>query len=201
MHSVRFLLLLIAFFSLFQVSAQIPEALKNLSVYDGSVYVTYGHIITVDFVESEVVNSRMVIRKTNIAYQDYNQLIEKVQDSAKHGKWNEDKYIVARNSIRKNAFGGRIVLYTERYDMYDANNKFYFIVVRDKTGKKIFEKHLPYRTPDPISTQLFSNWAFIDVDIALPDEFSVYVNHKRTQHLSDNKFKVKKRQTTAEEKQ
>lgn len=171
-------------------SAQVDQALKNLQLYEGSEYVTYGHRITEIFSELEFHLGVGLFPKTNIAYLNYNQLILLMQDTAKRENWTQDRYLQSRNYLRDHAFGGRIILYVERYDQYETNRKLFFVIVRDKDEKKLKEQHFTNRPADFITTDVFSNWAYIDLDVAVPNNFFVYVNHKQTEHLSDTKFLV-----------
>jgi len=173
-------------------TAQIPvdRALQNMQLYEGSVYVTYGHRITLLFSELEYRNEIGVFPKTNIAFLNYKQLMVLAQDTAKKEQWNEIRYLKSRNYFKNKAKGGRIILYVERYDKYETNNKLFFVIIRDKNDNKIWEYQLPPRSADLVSAYVFSNWAFIDIDIDLPEEFFVYVNNKTTEHLSDTKFLI-----------
>jgi len=168
--------------------SQVDEALKKMQLYEGSVYVTYGHRITEIFSELTYLMGVGIFPKTNIAYLNYNQLIVLMQDTAKNEAWDQQHYLESRNYIKDNATGGRIILYVERFDQFLTNNKFFFIIIRDKNEKKLFEYYLPRRPADLVTTDIFSNWAYIDIDVELPDEFYVYVNHKMTDYLSDTKF-------------
>lgn len=172
--------------------AQVDPALKDMQLYESSEYITYGHRITLEFSELEFHMGVGVFPKTNIAYLTYKQLIALMQDTAKRENWDQERYIKSRNYLYNNAKGGRIVLYVERYDQYNTNNKLFFVIIRDMEGDKLFEHHLPYRAADLISTEKFSNWAHIDIDTELPDKFSVFVNNKTTERLSDTKFVVEK---------
>jgi len=172
--------------------AQIDDNLKSMQLYEGSVYVTYGHRITQLFSELEFHMGVGLFPKTNIAYLTYPQLIVLTQDTAKQENWNQTRYQASRNYFKKKAPGGRIILYVERFNEYETNTRLFFVIIRDKNENKLFEKQLPYRAPGLVSTSVFSNWAYVDVDVELPDEFFVYVNHKLTEHLSDTKFLVQK---------
>jgi predicted nucleic acid-binding protein len=186
-------LILLTFFlyGLFlSAQSQIDPALKNMQLYDGSVYVTYGHRITQVFSELTFNMGVGVFPKTNIAYLSYQQLIVLMQDSSKRENRSQEDYIAARNNLKTHAAGGRIILYIERFDLYATNNKFLFIIIRDKNDQKIYEYNLPARPAQLVTGDVFSNWAFIDIPVALPDEFYVYVNHKMTDYLSDTKFLV-----------
>lgn len=180
--------------TLFMVSfhsfSQVDEALKRMQLYEGSTYVTYGHRITEIFSELEFHLGVGLFPKTNIAYLNYQQLILLMQDTAKNEKWSEEIYIVARNRIRNEAIGGRIILYVERFDQYETNNKMLFIIIRDKEENKLFEYNLPYRPAELVTTDVFSNWAYIDINVPLPESFNVYVNNKLTDKLSDTNFLV-----------
>lgn len=169
-------------------SAQVDGALKNMRLYEGSVYVTYGHRISFVFSELEYHMGIGVFPKTNIAYLNYKQLILLMQDTAKIEQWTQDRYLESRNYFRSKAKGGRLILYVERFDCFETNNKLFFVIIRDKNDEKIFEYLLPAKTADLVTTDVFSNWAFIDVDVELPDEFYVYVNNKMSERLSDTKF-------------
>ncbi len=171
---------------------QVDQSLKNMQLYDGSRYVTYGHRITQVFSELEFFAGEGVFPKTNIAYLTYQQLIIQLQDTAKHNNWEQNKYNMSRNNISKNAPGGRLVLYVERDDNYATNNKMFFIIIRDTLENNLFQFHLPYRSPNLVSAYRFSNWAFIDIPVELPETFFVYVNNKTTKYLSDTKFLVQK---------
>ncbi len=172
------------------LGAQVDQALKKIQLYEGSVYVTYGHRISLLFSELEFYNDIAVFPKTNIAFYTYKQLILLAQDTAKREEWNQDRYLKSRNYFNTKAKGGRIILYVERYDQYETNNKLFFIIIRDKDDNKIFEYNLPRRPACLVTTDVFCNWAYIDVDIELPDEFYVYVNNKMTERLSDTKFLI-----------
>jgi predicted nucleic acid-binding protein len=172
------------------VNAQIDPALKNMQLYEGSVYVTYGHRITEIFSELTYNLGVGIIPKTNIAYLNYPQLIVLMQDSSKRENRTQEQYMKSRNLIKEKAPGGRIILYFERHDMYQANNKFLFIIIRDKNDHKLYEYNLPSRSANLETGDVFSNWAYIDIPMVLPDEFFVYVNHKMTDYLSDTKFLV-----------
>jgi predicted nucleic acid-binding protein len=172
------------------VSAQIDPALKNMQLYEGSVYVTYGHRITEIFSELTYNLGVGIVPKTNIAYLNYPQLIVLIQDSSKRENRTQEQYMKSRNNIRASASGGRIILYFERHDMYMANNKFLFIIIRDTSDNKLFEYNLPAKSADLETGDVFSNWAYIDIPVVLPQEFYVYINHKMTDYLSDTKFLV-----------
>lgn len=174
----------------FTSKAQVDDALVDMQLYEGSIYVTYGHRITEIFSELEFHLGVGVFPKTNIAYLNYKQLIVLMQDTAKNEQWNQQDYMKSRNYFKNNASGGRIILYVERFDQYETNNKFFFIIIRDKDENKLYEFDLTRRNADYITTDVFSNWAYIDIDVELPDEFYVYVNHKLTTHLSDTKFLI-----------
>lgn len=178
----------------FTLTAQIPvdRALQNMQLYEGSVYVTYGHRITLLFSELEYQQGIGVFPKTNIAFLNYRQLMVLAQDTAKKEQWDEKRYLQSRDYFKQNAKGGRIILYVERYNQYNTNNKLFFVVIRNKKDEKIWEYQLPPRPADLVTSDVFSNWAFIDIDIELPDEFFVYVNNKTTEHLSDTKFLIQK---------
>ena len=184
------LFLFILFLAMGQLNAQVDPALKNMQLYDGSVYVTYGHRITQIFSELTYNMGVGVYPKTNIAYLNYQQLIVLMQDSSKNEGRSQEDYVVAHNYLKYHATGGRIILYVERFDLYSTNNKFLFIIIRDKEDKKLYEFNLPARPADLVTGDVFSNWAIIDIPVALPDEFYVYVNHKMTEYLSDSKFLV-----------
>jgi hypothetical protein len=170
--------------------SQVDEALKNMQLYEGSVYVTYGHRITEIFSELEFRMGVGIFPKTNIAYLNYQQLIRLMQDSAKRESWTQEKYIESRNQLHNNAMGGRIVLYVERYSQYDTNLKLFFVIIRNKDEKKLREINFPNKPASLVTTSLFSNYTFIDIPEELPENFFVYVNHKLTEHLSDTKFLV-----------
>jgi len=170
--------------------AQVDEALINMQLYEGSVYVTYGHRITQIFSELEYRMGVGIFPKTNIAYLNYQQLIVLMQDSAKRESWGQDRYLDSRNYLHENARGGRIILYVERYNQYNTNLKLFFIILRDLQENKLREIGFSNRPANLVSTSLFSNWAFIDLEEPLPESFFVYVNHKLTEHLSDTKFLV-----------
>ena len=172
--------------------SQIDQALKAMQLYEGSVYVTYGHRITEEFSELRYHMGVGVFPKTNIAYLTYNQLIVLMQDTAKRQQWDKKRYLKSRNYFAKNAIGGRIVLYVERFDMYKTNNKFFFIIIRDTNDNKILEYNLPPRPANLVSTSVFSNWAYIDINKKLPEKFYIYVNHRQSDFLSDTKFFVEK---------
>lgn len=186
--------LILLLFGLTACSAfsQVDEALKKMQLYEGSVYVTYGHRITEVFSELEFHMGVGIFPKTNIAYLDYNQLIVLMQDTAKKEQWDQKHYLASRNYLRENAFGGRIILYAERYDQYETNNKFFFIIIRDSAENKLFEYDLPRQPAQIVTNDIFSNWAYIDINMELPDKFFVYINHKLTSHLSDTKFLIEK---------
>lgn len=169
---------------------QVDQALKNLRLYEGSVYVTYGHRITMKFSELEYHMGVGVFPKTNVAYLNYKQLILLMQDTAKNEQWSQERYLKSRNYFYSNARGGRIVLYVERYDQYETNNKLFFVIIRNEKDEKIFEYQLPERSADFVTSDVFSNWAYIDIDKELPDEFTVYVNNKMSERLSDTKFLI-----------
>ncbi len=172
------------------LSAQVDNALKKIQLYEGSVYVTYGHRISLLFSELEFYNDIAVFPKTNIAYYSYQQLILLAQDTAKREEWGQERYLQSRNYFKSKAKGGRIILYVERYDQFETNNKLFFVIIRDKDENKIFEYTLPRRPADLVSTTMFCNWAYIDIDIELPEEFYVYINNKMTERLSDTKFLI-----------
>lgn len=172
--------------------AQVDQALKDLQLYDGSEYVTYGHRITQLFSELEFHFGVGIFPKTNIAYLTYNQLVLLMQDTAKNENWDQQRYLKSRNYLKKNAIGGRVIFYVERYDQYEANRKMFFVIVRDESEKKLAEIGFQNRPPDILTTDMFSNWAFADINVEIPDNFFVYVNHKQTAHLSDTKFLVEK---------
>lgn len=176
--------------STLEMNAQVDKALINMQLYDGSVYVTYGHRITQVFSELTFNLGVGVYPKTNIAYLTYQQLIVLMQDSSKRENRTQEAYLSARNNIKNKAAGGRLILYVERFDLYSTNNKFMFIIIRDKNDQKLFEYNLPPRPAQLVTGDVFSNWAYIDVPVTLPDEFYVYVNHKLTEYLSDTKFLV-----------
>ena len=186
--------LLIVLFTLTTLGSfsQVDEALKKMQLYEGSIYVTYSHRITEVFSELEFHLGVGVFPKTNIAYLNYNQLIVLMQDTAKNEQWKQQRYLESRNYMRKNAFGGRIILYVERFDQFETNNKLFFIIIRHKDENKLFEYNLPRRPADYVTTDVFSNWAYIDVDVELPEDFFVYVNHRMTEFLSDTKFLIEK---------
>ncbi len=186
--------LLIALFSLVSLISfsQVDEGLKKMTLYEGSVYVTYGHRITEIFSELIFQMGVGTFPKTNIAYLSYNQLIILMQDTAKNEQWDQQQYLKSRNYLRKNAYGGRIIMYVERYDQFETNNKLFFIIIRDKDENELLEYNLPRRTADYVTTDVFSNWAYIDVNVELPDDFYVYVNNKMTEFLSDTKFLIEK---------
>jgi hypothetical protein len=173
-----------------KLKAQVDPALKNMRLYEGSVYVTYGHRITEIFSELTFNLGVGVFPKTNIAYLNYQQLIVLMQDSSKREGRSQQAYMEARNNIKSRAAGGRIILYIERFDMYLANNKFLFIIIRDKSDNKLYEYNLPARQANLETGDVFSNWAYIDIPVTLPEEFYVYVNHKMTDYLSDTKFLI-----------
>lgn len=189
MKRILYIIVIILAFST-SLNAQIDEALKKIQLYEGSVYVTYGHRISLMFSEIEFYDDIVVYPKTNIAYYTYQQLIVLAQDTAKREEWNQERYLKSRNYFKEKAKGGRIILYVERYDQYETNNKLFFVIIRDKDDNKIFEYNLPRRPADLVTSDVFSNWAYIDVDIELPEEFYVYVNNKMTERLSDTKFLV-----------
>ena len=170
--------------------AQVDENLKNIQLYEGSVYVTYGHRITELFSELEFHMGVGLFPKTNIAYLTYPQLIVLVQDTAKRENWSQARYQESRTYFKSKAPGGRIILYVERFNEYETNTRLFFIIIRDKEENKLFEKQLSYRPADFVNSSVYSNWAYVDVDVELPSEFYVYVNHKMTEHLSDTKFLV-----------
>lgn len=178
------------FFVAFAGFAQVDEALKRMQLYEGSVYVTYGHRITELFSELDYKMGVGLYPKTNIAYLNYQQLVLLMQDTAKREQWSQEKYKAARARLKQQASGGRIILYVERFDLYQTNNKLFFIILRNEKEEKFFEYNLPYRAADLITNSLFSNWAVIDLKVPVPDKFFVYVNHKMTEHLSDTKFLV-----------
>jgi hypothetical protein len=170
--------------------SQVDEALKRMQLYEGSIYVTYGHRITEIFSELEFHMGIGIFPKTNIAYLTYNQLIVLMQDTAKREQWDQNRYLQSRNHLRDNAFGGRIVLYVERFDQYETNNTFLFVIVRNKEEEKLLEYDLPRRSADLVTSDVFSNWAYIDINTDLPEDFFIYVNHKLTNFLSDTKFLI-----------
>lgn len=170
--------------------SQVDEALKKMQLYEGSIYVTYGHRITEIFSELEFHLGVGTFPKTNVAYLTYNQLIVLMQDTAKRENWNQKRYLKSRNYLRDHAFGGRIILYVERFDQYETNNTFLFVIVRNKEEEKLLEHDLPRRSADLVTTDVFSNWAYIDINTNLPDNFYIYVNHKMTNFLSDTKFLI-----------
>ncbi|MFA6404093.1 MAG: hypothetical protein WCX31_21075 [Salinivirgaceae bacterium] len=181
----------IALFMLsFQSFSQVDEALKKMQLYEGSTYITYGHRITEVFSVLEFHLGVGLFPKTNIAYLNYQQLILLMQDTAKNEKWSEERYIATRNRIRTDAIGGRIILYVERFDQYETNSKMFFIIIRDTNENKLFEYNLPYRPADLITTDVFSNWAYININVPLSESFNVYVNNKLTDKLSDTNFLV-----------
>ena len=183
-------ILLILLFSFMNGFPQVDNALKRMQLYEGSVYVTYGHRITEVFSELDYKMGVGLFPKTNIAFLNYQQLVLLMQDTAKREQWSQEKYMEARNRLKQHAPGGRIILYVERFDMYQTNNKFFFIIIRGNDENKIFEYQLPYKAAELVTTDVFSNWAIIDVDVPLPECFFIYVNHKMTEHLSDTKFLV-----------
>lgn len=187
-YIVTILLISTSFF----IKAQIPvdQALQKMQLYENSVYVTYGHRITLLFSELEYRNEVGIFPKTNIAFLNYLQLTVLMQDTAKQEQWKQSRYLKSRNYLRENAQGGRLILYVERYDQYNTNNKMFFVIIRDKEDNKLWEYQLPPRPADLVSSYVFSNWAIIDIDIELPEEFYVYVNNKTTEHLSDTKFLI-----------
>ncbi len=189
---MKTLLIAILIFTSLLSFSQVDEGLKKMQLYEGSVYVTYGHRITEIFSELKFKFGVGIFPKTNIAYLSYKQLIILMQDTAKNEQWDQQHYLKLRNYLRNNAFGGRIIMYVERFDQFKANNKLFFIIIRDKNEKKLLEYNLPYRRADFVTTDVFSNWAYIDIDIELPDVFYVYVNNKMTDYLSDTKFLVEK---------
>ncbi len=183
-------LVIVATIVSFECVSQVDDALKKMQLYEGSVYVTYGHRITEIFSELEFHFGVGVFPKTNIAYLSYNQLILLMQDTAKHKQWDQARYLKSRNYLRDNASGGRIILYIERFDQYETNNTFLFVIFRDKDENKLLEIDLPRKRADFVTTDVFSNWAYIDVNVDLPNEFYLYVNHKLTNFLSDTKFLI-----------
>lgn len=172
--------------------SQVDEALKKMQLYEGSEYVTYGHRVTELFSELEFHFGVGIFPKTNIAYMTYKQLIVLMQDTAKRENWDQEQYIKSRNYLKEHASGGRIILYIERYDQYEANRKHFFIIVRDKEEKELAEFSFTNKRPDMITNDLFSNWAYADLKNEMPDEFYVYINHRLTDHLSDTKFLIEK---------
>ncbi|MBI9066688.1 MAG: hypothetical protein JEZ09_05305 [Salinivirgaceae bacterium] len=187
---MRKLLTLILLITALMSKAQVDQALKRIQLYEGSEYVTYGHRITEVFSELEFHFGVGIFPKTNIAYLTYRQLVVLMQDTAKRENWTQERYLESRNYFRDHASGGRIVLYVERYGQYETNRKLFFVIVRNKNEEELKEIQFTNRPPDFITNDLFSNWAYIDLDVEMPDEFFVYVNHKLTDHLSDTKFLV-----------
>lgn len=187
---MRKLLTLILLVTAIMSKAQVDDALKRIQLYEGSEYVTYGHKITEVFSELEFHFGVGIFPKTNIAYLTYKQLVVLMQDTAKRENWTQERYIKSRNYFRNHASGGRIIMYVERYGQYEANRKMFFVIVRNKEEEKLKEVGFTNRRPDILTNDLFSNWAYIDLDVEVPDEFYVYVNNKLTKHLSDTKFLV-----------
>lgn len=170
--------------------AQVDQGLKDLELLDGVMYVTYGHRITQEFSELEFREGVGVFPKTNLAYLTYKQLTVLMQDSAKNEGWDQQRYMDSRNRLHDECIGGRLILYVERFDIFETNTKLFFIIIRDLEEEKLLEISLAPRPADLLSTYLFSNWAFVNLDKELPEQFNVYVNHKMSIRLSDTKFQI-----------
>ena len=86
-------ILLILLFSFMNGFPQVDNALKRMQLYEGSVYVTYGHRITEVFSELDYKMGVGLFPKTNIAFLNYQQLVLLMQDTAKREQWSQEKYM------------------------------------------------------------------------------------------------------------
>lgn len=169
---------------------QIDESLKRLILRDGTVYITYGTRITHVYGEWEYRNSAAFGPVTNIAYLTYTQLMVKVRDTAKLENWDEQRYRKSADYFRKNAKGGAILVYVERFDFYLTNMKFFSIIIRDTLERKNQEYEFPYQPATIETTDRFSNWALYCLADDPGKKFFVNINHKHDEHLTDTRFIV-----------
>jgi len=96
---MKTLLIAILIFTSLLSFSQVDEGLKKMQLYEGSVYVTYGHRITEIFSELKFKFGVGIFPKTNIAYLSYKQLIILMQDTAKNEQWDQQHYLKSRNYL------------------------------------------------------------------------------------------------------
>lgn len=130
---------------------------------------------------------------TAVAYKNIDSIIGDFKKVAIAEKWTSEVLNENISNLKTTSPGGQIQIYLTRYEEDRANFKWFFIVLRGIDDKgKLWEYYLPYKAPQNPVNNGWWNYTTIEIPIELPDNFFIYLNDKKSQFLSDFKFKVDK---------
>ncbi len=130
---------------------------------------------------------------TAIGYQSLDSLESSFHRVAISEKREQEDLEKNLENLRNISLGGQLQIYLTRYNEERANFRWYFVVIRGADDKgKLWEFDLPYQAPQNPINNGWWNYTTIEIPVQLPDSFFVYLNDKKSNYLSDFKFRVEK---------
>ena len=114
---------------------------------------------------------------TNIGYETFQQVIDKVLKRAIDEMWSEDKKNSTLETYATFMPGGYIHLAISRTTIGAANTEWFTIIVQDSSEKEIYRKTLKSDIADTPSygNANWSNSAIVSIQVPLKKPFYVYV--------------------------
>ncbi len=180
--------------SFYEINAQdtVSEELRVKEWIDGQVVTVFGHSIMRVFGETYDKNSirNYHIPVTNIGYKDFAQLMDETKAVSKSENWPEEKLDEAMNQLKSDAKGGRLFVYIERKENDRVRANYFFVILRNSADEGVYKSNMDKIEPKFGDFGFWSNYFEIDIPVEMEYPFFVYVNDRKSPHLSDFKFEI-----------
>jgi len=171
---------------------EVPEIMRNKLWIDNDEKIIWDHSITMLSGQKPTRYRHSNVGEfTTLGYQSPEQIGQFLKDKASTEGWSDEMLTKEIIRYQELAPGGRLMIFISRYNQTKANTRWYFVILRDANDEKFIEQDLQYQAPE--TPEGLGWWNYYEFLIEQPVEmpFYVYLNYKKSEHLTDFRFIIK----------